>query len=181
MSIQQFYEPFNREIYNPIYERTLDNSIPKYIAQYRIYPILEVIPEGKYIYEFTITYDRQFWSYTRMKQRGVIEAIQMITRELDKLINKYRLDYSIEYHKTGHPHVHGQIFTDFEVEAGVLKKLQARACKDYGRTQIYQTERLDHPHEKEGKLVKWSEYIRKDIKENNSNGLIHGYSIVNSN
>jgi hypothetical protein len=133
-------------------------------------------PDKYNIYEFTITFDPSYWRLSSILSYGVSQAITTIWKK----IRKYNpeLDYVVEYHENGRPHIHGQIFSDNEISIDHQKQALGMLTKKFGRSQWYQTENLDKYHEVS--KMKWSEYIRKDLDKYRDNNQ-HGFTINNLN
>lgn len=164
---QNFTRDFKEE---PLYVN-LDNQ--HYTTRY----------DNKHIYEFTITFGR-YWSLIQITRYGIVQAINYIIRGIFKEGINFTLDYSIEYHENGRQHIHGHILADEDIDPAVQGRLVGTLNRKFGRTQWYQTENIDMEHVKTDKQTgeiifqgKWSEYIRKEIIQNNQSGCIHGYSI----
>lgn len=157
---------------------------------------IEVKKEGEYFsipryeddvffYESTTTFNRRYWSL----HRAIDSGIYQIVKDMIKFLNfthegLWRIDYVVEYHKDGFPHFHCQVMTKIDIRPEDQMNLQRKLSRKYGRTDWYQTNKKDYLHEKiiEGKntMVKWSDYIRKDLKNNERNGCKHGFTITSN-
>lgn len=153
------------------------DNIQKYARERVTYGYVIRDKQLKYYYEFTITFNQAYWSKSQVWSYGVSNSIEDIVKPLIRCGITANINYSIEYHKNGYPHVHGHVITLEEIDPGIQHQIVARACRRYGRTQWYQTGEEDMYHEVSE--MKWSEYIKKDIETNKelNNGLEHYYEL----
>lgn len=169
----------NYSLYNVYNNRTIHLGKKTILNNFKETP-LSIEPneyryENRYMYEITVTFSHYYWSLNQAVSYGIIRILELIYRALHRTQIGFILDYSIEYQENGYPHFHGHILAEQPLEAHIQKQIFGQLCDKFGRSQWYQTENRDHFHETSG--MKWSEYIRKDIIENNNSGCIHAYSI----
>lgn len=127
----------------------------------------------RFFYEFTITFNPQYWRLGNA-MASVGQAIADVCKPIIRDDHKFQLDYSIEYHENGMPHIHGQVITEWDIHPEIQRNIHQRLCRRYGRSQWFQTGLEDMFHTTSG--MKWSEYIRKDVLKNQVNGMKHFYS-----
>lgn len=125
-----------------------------------------------FYYEFTVTFNPNFWSMG-YAMGCVGQVIADVVKPIIKDDHHFQIDYSVEYHENKMPHIHGQVISREEIRPDVQWNIHHRLTRRYGRSQWYQTGTEDMFHEKSG--MKWSEYIKKDIEENEKNGMKHYY------
>lgn len=154
-----------------------------------------IIPKGLYRYELTITFNQRFYplgkacDYVRIIIKEIMNAsYRFISAENRKIFKEYRnndrfltehyLEYCVEYHKTNaYPHIHATLHSQVDIDAEKLFRLQQTLRKKYGRTDIYYTDTEDRIHENDHFKGYWSEYLIKDIEENEINGKRHYFKI----
>lgn len=131
------------------------------------------------IYEGTITYD-SCWNYNLLKKVAVKQSMEVFLGMIRKRYPhiKFVMDYTVEYHKSGRPHLHYQLFSECEFDGTYLMNIKATLCRKFGKTQLYGEEEDKYHTTKE---AYWSQYIRKDLVKNSENGLLHGYRVTNNN
>lgn len=124
-------------------------------------------------YECTVTFDPKYYPLSLACSR-VSHVVGDIVRYMIKEAKpKCWIDYGVEYHKNHYPHIHFHLHSVGPLDPEHLKTLVARLCKRYGRTQLYQTGHEDYEHDKDGTLIRWSEYIKKEALTNSENGKKH--------
>lgn len=141
--------------------------------------------DRRYIYEITITFNRQYFC----TQQDAFDHINYIIEKLIFKIadNRYdyngtMMDYNIEYHQDGWPHVHGTIFSTFRWPNSKIHNVQHFFNREVGRTMIYYTGQKIKYHEVP--QMYWDDYIKKDGTENYNQIAVynkHFYSIEEQN
>lgn len=138
-----------------------------------------------YVYELTQTFAQSYWTLNRAVDYGIAQILAVIVKYLNYKsdLTYWSLEYVVEYHKSGYPHMHAQLFTREELDPNKQRNLCNQLRNRFGRIDWYQTGREDKIHKKKilpldvEVEMRWSEYIRKDLVINNSNGCNHGYII----
>lgn len=149
------------------------NYLQKYVRDY--------IKENKvrddlkrFYYEVTITFNQQYWSLQR-----AIDCVEQVIADILKPVirscSSFGIRYCVEYHANGYPHIHAQVLVDSELPEDIQRAIHCRLIKRYGRSQWYQTGEEDkiHINEKYPEGIRWSEYIKKDVRGNELNGKRH--------
>jgi len=153
-----------------------------------------LIPEGLYRYEITTTFNPRFYplgkacDYIRIVIREIINSSsRFISAENKKLFREYGdnnrflknhyLEYSVEYHKNGYPHIHAILHTEVDISAEKLFRFQQTLRKKFGKSDIYYTDTEDRIHENDHFVGKWSEYLKKEVEQNEVNGKRHYFKI----
>lgn len=132
--------------------------------------------KGKYYYEFTVTFNMSYWSLADAME-SVPQIIADVLKPVIRSTDTFTIRYSVEYHKNGMPHVHGQVSSGFPLHPDIQRAIHQRLIRRYGRSQWFQTGIEDKVHVNESYPdgIPWSEYIIKDVVLNEKNGLRHYY------
>lgn len=127
-------------------------------------------------YEVTVTFNQQYWTLS-----NALHSIPQVLADIIKPIirvnslNQFQIAYCVEYHANGYPHLHAQILNPIEIHPEDQRNIHQRLCRRYGKSQWYQSGLEDkiHINDKFPEGIKWSEYIKKDIEQNQANGQRH--------
>lgn len=165
---------------------------------YEGYEPLCDIPDYLYKYEITITFNPKFYplgkacSYVKKAIYEVVKAsnryIAMENKKRYKegreFVSKHFIEYCVEYHnkddkegKLHYPHVHATLHSEVDIDATKLYRLEQNLRNKFGRTTIYYTDIEDKYHKNDHFEGLWSEYLLKDVIENEVNGKRHYFKI----
>lgn len=129
-------------------------------------------------FEVTVTFNPQYWSMSNALI-SIPEVIADIIKPIVKSnqLNKFQIAYCVEYHENGYPHLHMQILNPSPIWPDDQRNIHQRLCRRYGKSQWYQTglEDKNHINDKFPEGILWSDYIKKDVNQNEHNGQRHYY------
>lgn len=123
---------------------------------------------GDHLYriEFTVTYNPRYMPDIAYADSLNVEVVSRIINFVEQ--NQQCegdgafLNYVIERHQNGFPHIHGTIFTENIIRPSSVHNLEKSLYRMYGATQVYCTGKFDKWHKNDHFEGNWQDYLHKE-------------------